>query len=317
MHVPSLPSGQPCLISGMRMVFPWPVALMTPDAGGPALAEVSVREGRLAMPSGDGWRAIGMGMWVKGAAVLATMATVGRFLIEADERVAGGAGIRVTADLDRDADPLILSQAMAGHLMGAILHLSGVLPMHACCMARNGVAVAFMASRSGGKSTLAAALHGRGWRPVADDLTALTVGDGGAMLAWPGPSRWRLSQASLAAVGLTADADMALGPTGKWLVPGGPGWQVGPVPLAAIAELAFGEERPMRVERLTSARAVAMLHSHVFRRRLIPALALKHAVAGRCLAAGSRLAAYTVTRPPDLSRLDEMAEAVERLEIDA
>ena len=65
-----------------------------------------------------------------------------------------------------------------------MLFRSGLLVLHASVVARGGAAIAVLGKNGWGKSTIAAALHARGYELVSDDLAAIRMdGDGPTVLA--------------------------------------------------------------------------------------------------------------------------------------
>lgn len=78
---------------------------------------------------------------------------------------------------DRLLRLLIMNQAM-----GILLYQRGYFLLHASCVAVEGQALVFAGQSHWGKSTLAAALYLRGHPFVADDMTAILVQPGGAMV---------------------------------------------------------------------------------------------------------------------------------------
>jgi hypothetical protein len=91
---------------------------------------------------------------------------------------------------------------MLGPVMGLLLHQRGRFLLHASAVSLNGIAVAFLGGHASGKSTLAAALHRRGARLVADDLTAVEV-EGGVPRAYPAFPQVKLWPDAVAAMGKT------------------------------------------------------------------------------------------------------------------
>jgi HPr Serine kinase C-terminal domain len=69
--------------------------------------------------------------------------------------------------------------AVLGPAMGVLLQQRGFLVLHASVVDIGGRAVAFLGASGWGKSTMAAALHARGHRLVADDLAAVRIGRDG------------------------------------------------------------------------------------------------------------------------------------------
>jgi hypothetical protein len=85
-----------------------------------------------------------------------------------------------------------LTAYLYGPVLGFILRAWGRLALHASCV-RIGDSALLLAGDSGaGKSTTAAALAARGYQVLSDDLTALTMDDGGHPLAWPSFDHLRL-----------------------------------------------------------------------------------------------------------------------------
>src|ERR1700722_6370214 len=99
--------------------------------------------------------------------------SVGEYLL----RVPGVAAFHVTSSRitvcpEPAADDTAVSLYLFGSVMGALLHLRGVLPLHGSAVLLpdgKGVAV-FTGASAAGKSTLAAALTQRGCSLMADDI---------------------------------------------------------------------------------------------------------------------------------------------------
>lgn len=62
---------------------------------------------------------------------------------------------------------------LLGMLMAALLRQRGILSLHACCVARDGRAVAFVGDTGWGKSTLADVFHRHGYAVLNDDVLGL------------------------------------------------------------------------------------------------------------------------------------------------
>jgi hypothetical protein len=92
-----------------------------------------------------------------------------------------------------------------GPILGFLLRLRGVVCLHASVVGIDGWAVGFVGPQGAGKSTLAAALGGRGLPVLADDILALTE-SGGLFNAAPTYPRLRLWPASVDALFGSPDA---------------------------------------------------------------------------------------------------------------
>lgn len=74
---------------------------------------------------------------------------------------------------------------LLGSVIGVLLHQRGMLPLHASAIATARGAVAFAGEVGCGKSTLAAALHRRGYRVLADDVCAVSLNGAGQPIVTP------------------------------------------------------------------------------------------------------------------------------------
>jgi hypothetical protein len=81
---------------------------------------------------------------------------------------------------------------LLGYIIGVCMRLRGMLVLHAACVARGEVAVAFVGRSGWGKSTLAAHFVRRGYDLLADDLTGVVVPREGAPVVYPGLAHIRL-----------------------------------------------------------------------------------------------------------------------------
>lgn len=297
------------LVSGVRFQLPYPLPLVAPDPGGPALVQVAVISAPLALPPiSEAPAFAGMGMWVGPDRVMFSIGSLGRALVD---RVSG-----VTLDFDPEISPHVLVQYFCGNIVSAVLHLSKVLPLHASCLVHPGTgrAIAIAAFRGTGKSTLAAILRERGWRPLADDVTAVAPAVDGVVHAWPGPPRFRLSPESMAAAGLPVGTRVVLAASGKSLVEdGGAPWQVTPVPLAAVVEVVDGTEECPQVRRCAPHVSASMVSGHTFRRRLIGPLGLVADHAALCLELTRQVPVFRLARRRELAQLGILADTVEEL----
>jgi hypothetical protein len=82
-------------------------------------------------------------------------------------------GREIVVDPGAGADPSALRYALLGPAFGILLLQRGLLVLHASAVEKDGHVVAFLGQGGQGKSTLAAALYGRGYSLVSDDVTAI------------------------------------------------------------------------------------------------------------------------------------------------
>jgi hypothetical protein len=94
-------------------------------------------------------------------------------------------GHEIIVDPAPGEDERWVRNAVMGPVMGTLLYQRRWLTLHASSISLGGKAVAFMADRGWGKSTMAAAMVARGHDLVADDVTAVKS-DGNELVVTPG-----------------------------------------------------------------------------------------------------------------------------------
>lgn len=106
-------------------------------------------------------------------------------------QVEGGREIRVF--IFDEADPGEARSAILGGILATLLRQRGMLVLHACAVARDGAAIAFVGDSGWGKSTLAEYFCQNGYRLINDDVVALDV-SGDDMIIVPGYPQIKLRQ---------------------------------------------------------------------------------------------------------------------------
>lgn len=118
--------------------------------------------------------------------MLLKIADVARYLI------ADGREITICACDGASWDDIRLY--LLGSAMGAILHQRGMLPFHGSTVCAGNRAITFSGPSGIGKSTLAAALVARGYRMLADDVSAISFTDAGVPMVNPGMPQLKLRE---------------------------------------------------------------------------------------------------------------------------
>jgi len=223
----------------------------------------------------------------------------------------GGSLIRVDPDAGAKGEDLRLY--LTGAMLGTILHQRGAFPLHASCVALNGVGVA-LAGRSGsGKSTLVAAMVNRGASFVTDDIAVVvSLGAEGGFAVWPGAARVKLDQIGLAALPSPfRNLEPAGGTRGKFHVPmNSPTDWTSPVPLSRIYLLTYGEG-PARVERLTGLDAISAVVDETYFLTYARAMGLTAQVFQLAATVARILPVMRLIRPRGLEHLPAVVDLLE------
>lgn len=150
---------------------------------GEAEAEVVIRFGK-AGPKPPGEVVGGALCWASATQACLSWKEAGTFLIRD--------GREITIDRVPGAEERLLRLYLLGPVLAVLLHQRGQLVLHSSAVAMNGGAVAFLGGQGLGKSTLAAALHARGYGILVDDVLALEVNQRGYPLVFPGFAQLKL-----------------------------------------------------------------------------------------------------------------------------
>lgn len=279
---------------GIRSALPLPELLPAPAA-----ADVEIRRGTAPPPPPQ---AAASGYYFHATAEEAVLhwRDVGTFLVR------GGRAILV--DPVPGADETTLRLSLIGPALAVLLRQRGCLILHASAVVIGPIAVAFLGDSGWGKSTLAASLHGRGHRLLADDAVVVRV-DGGRPAVLPGVPRISLWPESAAALAGDAERLPRLHPRfEKRTLLAGDGLPTSPVPLERIYVLAEGGAHA--VEPLTPRQALLELIGHTYGalplRSIDPAAQFR-----RCAAVAAAVPVFRLRIRRSLAALPQLARLVE------
>jgi hypothetical protein len=205
---------------------------------------------------------------------------------------------------------------LLGVVMGILLHQRGYFTLHASAVSMDGAAVAFIGEKRAGKSTLAAALQGRGHSLLTDDIAALGIGDNGRIDVQPSFPQIKLWPESASALG----HDLSALPTlsdglDKRALRASTAFCYHAVPLRRIYVLDRGakliEERPVS-ERITGGSAFKVLISQTYAARFIGSAISTPSFLRQCQTILQEVPLFRLRQVNDLSRVEHTARHIER-----
>jgi hypothetical protein len=141
-----------------------------PASHGAAAGDVDIRLGPV--PHQPTTRdAAGFGFSSAGDEACHVLDKVGAFLVRA--------GREIVVEAAPGVEDRVLRLSILGPALGLLLHQRGLFVLHASVVARGREAIAFLGKNGWGKSTIAAALHAKGYDLVADDVAAIEIDQDG------------------------------------------------------------------------------------------------------------------------------------------
>jgi hypothetical protein len=224
-------------------------------AEGPA--DATIRFGRVDIPQAQ--QAVNGLLWAEGFEACLSFERIGSFMVRQ--------GREVVVDPVPGEDERWVRNAIMGPVMGTLLHQRGWLTLHASAVSVDGRAVAFMADRGWGKSTMAAAMVARGHRLVADDVTAIKTDANGAFVN-PGHPVLKLWPDAAASVNENPAILPEIAPGSyKRNLRARRAFSAAPLPLGCIYVLDHGDD--LAIEPYRPQRALTELIRNTYGRRLL------------------------------------------------
>jgi len=204
-----------------------------------------------------------------------------------------------------------------GFALGMLLHQRGVLALHASAVAVEGGVAAFIGWKGMGKSTMAAALHGRGHPLVTDDLLALVVDEeDGGVRVFPGFPQLKLwPDAAVISLGDDPESLPRVHPDGtkraRFIRHR---FQQDPLPLRCIYLLAYQRDPAgplLRREPLSPQASFLELVKHTYALLLMGDKGVNPVHLGQCTRLVQRIPVCRLLRRRDLASLPDLVLAVE------
>jgi hypothetical protein len=226
---------------------------------------------------------------------------VGTFLVRG--------GCEIVVDPAPEVDERVLRPFILGAVLAMLLHQRGRLVLHASAVAVDGAAVAFLGASGWGKSTMAAALHARGHRVVADDMVAVQEG-AGCPAVFPGFPQLKLWPEAAISLGDDVKRLPRLHPLlDKRIRRVTDGFSQNPLPLRQIYVLAEGKTQEVEPLRLQEALIELVRHSYLI--NLLRPLGEASSHFLQCASLAKNVSIYRLKRPHSLRGLSDLARMVE------
>jgi hypothetical protein len=223
-------------------------------------------------------------------------------------------GREIIIDPNPGVEENLVRLPLLGAVLAVLLHQRGQLVLHASAVDIGGQAVAFIGAKGKGKSTMAAALYGRGHKLIGDDMVVVSLDEQGQPFLLPGFPQFKLWPAA-AAVSLGDNPELLprlISAEEKRVRRIRDRFSEDKTPLRGIYTLCGGAEPA--IKSLQSKDAILQLFTHSYVARFGQAC-LKGEVAvthlKQCVELINRVPVFRLERPASLDLLAETAQMLE------
>ena len=202
---------------------------------------------------------------------------------------------------------------LLGSAFGALFHQRGLLSLHGCALEVDGGAVIFVGDSGTGKSTLAGALHQRGFRVISDDVSVLSFSHEGHPMAQPSCTHVKLGAEILLSMGKKPAAyPQVMSELAKHLVPLGEGFCAQPRQVKEIYELTTHDAQDFQIVPLQGAEKLTVLIAHTYRLAFLEGPAKRKHYFTQCGRLARQASISRLFRPPWPFGLEKLVEFLER-----
>lgn len=212
-----------------------------------------------------------------------------------------------------EPDPDLRATQLLGAVLSVWFEANGAAAIHASSVEVDGRAVLFLASQSGGKSTLAAGLTRCGLPLHADDVAILQRTPTGVGVR-PGFAAMRLWPASVARLGLPAEALPLVHPRADKRVASaerlGAAFSDRVLPLGGIFLPERRQNAALAMHPLPGSASIIELVRHSFSARLVEAMGWQPGRMSLLAEAAARAPVTRLTVPDGLHQLDDACRAI-------
>ncbi len=267
---------------------------------GKGTPELTIHAGAVPASLGPG-ATVGRDFEATSSAYLFRIPEVADFLVERD------AGI--TYAPAPGVEEGVVELFLFGSAMGALLHLRGILPLHASAVEINGKAVLFTGDSGAGKSTTAYAFGLAGCPILSDDVAGIHLIDGHATVV-PGLERLKLWNHALSGLGKAEEAKEPVPSVLDKFFVGRPLGASGPAPVDCMYVLQSRPEPGILIEDLQGAEKFMALQRNVYRPAFMDAIGSHGASFGVLATMAQNHPIKRLSRPEDGFSIDEVVAAV-------
>jgi hypothetical protein len=241
---------------------------------------------------------------IAGKKFLLNIPEVARFLLKNGEEIVFAPESEASAE---DVPIFIV-----GTVFGILLHQREQIVLHASAIEVNGKAVAFCGPSGAGKSTLAAALAQRGYRPITDDVCALSMPADGPPIVHPDGRQLKLWAQAIEKLELEkVRGNRVRSQIEKFYIePHNPSTEALPLGAVYVLHEVF-HSNDVNIERPRVVDSATLLRTHVYRPLLVVRLEQKQQYFHAAAQIINHSGIFLLTRPWSFAAMPEVVSWLE------
>jgi hypothetical protein len=222
------------------------------------------------------------------------------------------AGCEILIEPHGAGEPADIRAFLLGHVMGGLLIQRELLPLHASSVVTPAGAAIFVGNSGDGKSTIAAALHERGYPVFGDDICALQIEPQAPALVWPGIPMLKLWPDSFKQIDRPIDDRPRVRPSTEKYYFAPERAEYAPQPVLAIYQLTDTNTDELSLQEIKGFEKIQTLSTNTYRRRFLQGMGAtpRHFRQVNLLSGSTRV--VRVVRPRGSFRLNELADLIEQ-----
>lgn len=202
---------------------------------------------------------------------------------------------------------------LLGTVMGVLLMQRGLVPVHGSTVVINGCGVIFTGLSGAGKSTVAAALHKKGYALLADDVSAVAFDEHGIPWVQPGYPQQKLWPVSASMIGInTTTLERVSADTNKYAVPVSAGFGRQPIPVIAVYKLEVQGCDDIMLVPLNGIEKLTAIMNNTYRVELINGLGLRTVHFQKCVKLVKSTQVFCLSRPENAASLEPLVNILEQ-----
>lgn len=203
---------------------------------------------------------------------------------------------------------------LLGSAFGCLMAQRQKIAIHGGTIIMNQQAIIFTGESGAGKSTLTTALRQKGFKFLADDVSALNCEDPNNTLVEPTFPHQKLCTDVMHHLGYTLDDYLKIDEEReKYLVPVKEDFSEEAIQLGGIVELSIGTETNIQFSEVKGHEKLNILLKNIYRRKIWEMVPMPPQYFKKCLNILKQIPIYTLQRPADRDTLTEEVDIITKL----